>query len=145
MLEIGDCLMLRLWLLGAAVFLSLSHGAAAQTKDPGSNVLRPVIENNQVRVYEAIFKPGAKLPARAYPNHMIYMLTEGTLVFEQAGHTGYEMTVKAGEGQWFPAQTRAMENDSDKEVRILIVEVKDAAVAAKKVAKSRGKARRKRR
>lgn len=137
--------MVRLWVFVAAVLLSVSHGAAAQTKNTGTDVLRPVLENNQVRVYEAIFKPGAKLPARAYPNHMIYMLTDGTLVFEQAGHTGYEMTVKVGEGQWFPAQTRAMENDSDKEVRILIVEVKEAAVAAKKAGKTRGKARRKRR
>ena len=137
--------MVRLWLLFAAVLLSVSNDAAAQTKTAGSDVLRPVLENNRVRVYEAIFKPGAKLPARAYPNHMIYMLTDGTLVFEQAGHTGYEMTVKAGEGQWFPAQTRAMENDSDKEVRILIVEVKEAVVAARKTAKSRGKVRRKRR
>ena len=136
--------MVRLWLLAAAVLLSLSHGAAAQNKEAGSDVVKLVIENNQVRVYQAIFKPGAKLPARSYPNHLIYMLTDGTLVFEPAGHTGYEMTVKAGEGQWFPAQTRAIENDSDKEVRLLIVEVKQAVVAAKK-GKVRGKARRKRR
>jgi quercetin dioxygenase-like cupin family protein len=136
--------MVRLWLLAAAVLLSLSHGAAAQTKPAGSDVVKPVLENSQVRVYQAIFKPGAKLPTRPYPSHLIYMLTGGTLVFVPEGRTGYEMTVKAGEGQWFPAQTRAIENDSDQEVQLLIVEVKQAAVAARKV-KARGKARRKRR
>lgn len=132
--------MVRLWLLIGAVLLSLPTGAAAQgpppapapnTKDAASDVYKLLLDNAKVRVYLATFKPGAKVPAREFPNHLIYMQTEGTLVFEQAGHTGYEMTFKAGDAQWFPAQTRAMENDTDKEVRLLIVEVKEGMVATK--------------
>lgn len=140
--------MVRLWLLIGAVLLSLSHGAAAQTapapktKDASSDVYKVLLDNANVRVYQATFKPGAKVPARDFPNHLIYMQTDGTLVFEQAGHTGYEMTFKAGDAQWFPAQTRSMENDTDKEVRLLIVEVKGATVASRKAkTKSRGKRR----
>lgn len=138
--------MVRLWLLIAAVALCLSHGAAAQNpKDAGSDVYKLKLENDRVRVYEANFKPGAKLPVRNFPNHLIYMLTDGTLVFEQVGHTGYEMTFKAGEVQWFPAQARTMENDTDKEVRLLVLEVKDAAPAARTKAKGRSKGKRKKR
>ena len=135
--------MMRSWLLITAVLLALSHGAAAQTtKDLGSDVLKLTLDNEKVRVYQANFKPGAKLPARAFPNHLIYMVTDGTLVFETAGRTGYEMSFKAGEAQWFPAQTRGMENDSDQEVRLLIVEVKDTLPGA---ARLRLKGKRKKR
>jgi beta-alanine degradation protein BauB len=134
--------MTRLWLLIAAVLLSLSHGAVAQApKEPGSDIYKRLLDNDKVRVYQANFKPGAKLPARSFPNHLVYMLTDGTLAFEQVGRTGYEMTFKAGEVQWFPAQTRAMENVSDQEVRLLVVEFKDSAVAARST-KAKGKRKR---
>ena len=137
--------MVRLWLLIGAVLLSLSNGAAAQAAPPApaqnpSDVYKLLLDNANVRVYLATFKPGAKVPPREFPNHLIYMQTDGTLVFEQAGHTGYEMTFKAGDAQWFPAQTRAMENDTNQEVRLLIVEVKQGTVPAGKMkSKSKGK------
>ncbi len=140
--------MVRLWLLIGAVLLSLPNGAAAQgqppaptqnTKEAGPDVYKLLLDNAKVRVYLATFKPGAKVPPREFPNHLIYMQTDGTLVFEQAGHTGYEMTFKAGDAQWFPAQTRAMENDSDQEVRLLIVEVKEGMVVVSKKTKFKGK------
>ena len=143
--------MVRLWLLIGAVLLSLSNGAAAQgpppapaqnTKEAASDVYKLLLDNANVRSYLATFKPGAKTPPREFPNHLIYMQTDGTLVFEQAGHTGYEMTFKAGDAQWFPAQTRAMENDTNQEVRLLIVEVKQGTVTAGKT-KTRPKGRRK--
>ena len=144
--------MVRLWLLIGAVLLSLTHLAAAQTAPPpapnakqqSSDVYKLLLDNAKVRVYQATFRPGAKVPAREFPNHLIYMLTDGTLVFEQAGHKGYEMTFKAGEVQWFPAQARTMENDTDKEVRLLVVEVKDVAFAAKSRTKAKGKRKRRR-
>jgi len=137
--------MIRLWLLIGAVLLSLSNGAAAQAAPPApaqnpSDVYKLLLDNANVRVYLATFKPGAKVAPREFPNHLIYMQTDGTLVFEQAGHTGYEMTFKAGDAQWFPAQTRAMENDTNQEVRLLIVEVKQGTVPAGKTkSKSKGK------
>ncbi len=136
-------IMVRLWLLIAAVLFSLGHGAVAQTKDPGSDVIKSLLDNDKVRVYHANFKPGAKLPARSFSNHLIYMVTGGTLAFIPEGRTGYEMTFKAGDAQWFPPQIRGIENDSDQEVKLLIVEVKEGtAVAARKV---KVKAKRKRR
>jgi quercetin dioxygenase-like cupin family protein len=136
--------MLRLFLLVGALLLPPSHAAFAQpAKEASGEVYKLKLENDRVRVYEATFKPGAKMPVHNFPNHLIYMVTDGTLVFEPAGRTGYEMTFKAGETQWFPAQARAMENDSDQEVRLLVVEVKEGAVASRGV-KARGKAKGKR-
>ena len=57
------------------------------------------------------------------------------------------MNFKTGEALWFPPLARATENDSDKEVRILLVELKDGGAAragraakAKSKAKAKGKA-----
>jgi hypothetical protein len=139
--------MVRLWLLIGAVLISLSNGAAAQGAPPApaapaqnpADVYKLLLDNAKVRVLQATFKPGTKAPPREFLNHVIYMQTGGTLVFEQAGHTGYEMTFKAGDAQWFPAQTRTMENDTDQEVRLLIVEVKEGIVVIGKKTKVRGK------
>jgi len=138
--------MLRSCLLVLALLLPL-HAASAQPAKEASEIFKLRLDNDRVRVFEATFKPGAKLPVRNFPNHLIYMLTDGTLVFEPAGRTGYEMNLKAGETQWFPAQARAMENDSDQEVRLLVVEMKEGAVAARKAkgkAKAKGKRKRRR-
>lgn len=137
--------MVRLWLLIGAVVLALSNGAAAQTPPApkeSADVYKQLLDNAKVRVFQATFKPHTKASSRDFLNHVIYMQTDGTLVFEQAGHTGYEMTFKAGDAQWFPAQTRTMENDSDQEVRLLIVEVKEGVGPT---TKKRGKAKRGRR
>ena len=87
-------------------------------------VFTKVLENERTRVLEATFKPGAKVGLHSHPEHLLYMLSEGTLVFKQPGKTPYEMMFNAGQAMWVGAQTRAAENDGDKAVRALIVELK---------------------
>jgi hypothetical protein len=134
-------------ILGAAVALlvALCPAATAQNRDAEPRVLKQLMDNERVRVFQANFKPGDKLGPRNYPNHLMYMLTDGTLVFTPEGRTGYEVSFKAGEAMWFPPLARLTENDSDKEVRVLLVEFKDGggprAVAGKAKSKARGKAR----
>ena len=128
----------RILLLGAALLLCLSGLVAAQ--DASTAVYKQLLDNERVRVFEATFKPGAKLATRNYPSHLIYAPTEGTLIFIPAGRTGYEVNFKAGDAMWFGPLARATENDSDREVRVLIVEFKDGGGA--RVAKAaRGKAK----
>jgi hypothetical protein len=128
----------RILLLGAAMLLGLSGLVAAQ----GANTAayKQLLDNDRVRVFEATFKPGSKLATRNYPSHLIYMPTDGTLVFTPAGRTGYEVNFKAGEAMWFPPQARATENDSDREVRVLVVEFKDGG-GARPARAARGKAK----
>src|SRR5690348_2944647 len=113
--------MIRILFLGMVACLALCGRAAAQE----SLILKRLLDNERVRVFQADFKPGDKLPTRDYPNHLIYTLTDGTLVFGPAGRTAYEVNFKAGEAMWFPPLSRATENDSDKEVRLLLVEFKE--------------------
>ena len=128
----------RTLLLGAVMLLGFCGLVAAQ----GTNaVTKQLIDNERVRVFEATFKPGAKLPMRNYPSHMVYAPGEGTLVFTPAGRTGYEVNFSAGDAMWFGPLARETENDSDREVRVLIVEFKDGGARVAKAARGKGKAK----
>jgi hypothetical protein len=132
----------RILLLGAALLLGLSGLVVAQ--ETSTATLKQLIDNERVRVFEATFKPGTKLATRNYPNHMIYAPAEGTLVFTPVGRRGYEVNFNAGDAMWFGPLARATENDSDREVRVLIVEFKDGGgrAAAKAARGGKGKAKR---
>jgi len=135
--------MTRLVLFAGAVLVALCGHVAAQDK-PASNIYQQILDNDRVRVFQGNFKPGDKLPTRNFPSHLIYAVTDGTLIFVPAGRTGYEVNFKAGDALWFPPLQRATENESDKEVRVLVVEMKDGGgtrVAQARGGKAKGKAR----
>ena len=103
--------------------------SVGQTAAPGG---KPLLENEQIRVRELRLAPGAKQPAAPHPNTFLYALTDGGLVFTPPGRTAYELSFKAGEALWIPAQETATSNEGDKEVRALMVEVKARLPAAGK-------------
>jgi hypothetical protein len=132
----------RILLSVGAILVALSGPVTAQKREAADGrVYKQLLDNERVRVFEANFKPGDKLGARNYPSHLMYMLTDGTLVFTPAGRTGYEVSFKAGETMWFPPLMRATENDTDKEVRVLVVEFKDGAAPRAVAAKAKSKAK----
>ncbi len=100
--------------------------AHAQSPQPanGENAL---LENDQVKVREMQLPPGAHSAATSHPNTFLYALTDGSLVFSPPGHTPYEFSFKAGEALWLPAQSTATANESGKEIRLLVVELKARA------------------
>jgi hypothetical protein len=136
------CLMPRVLLVVGVLLVALSTHVIAQDRAATErSIYKQRLDNERVRVFQANFKPGDKLGTRNYPSHLIYTLTDGTLVFAPAGRTAYEVNFKAGETMWFPPLARATENDSDQEVRVLVVEFKDGAVARSAKAKSKSKAK----
>ncbi|MGD9924859.1 MAG: hypothetical protein AB7V13_25935 [Pseudorhodoplanes sp.] len=99
----------------------------------------PLLENEQIKVREIRLAPGAKQPAVPRPNTFLYALTDGSIVFSPPGRKAYELSFKAGEALWLPSQETATSNESDKEVRALIVEIKSRAPAARKGRPAKGK------
>jgi hypothetical protein len=129
----------RILLLGGAILLGLSGLVAAQ--DASTAIYKQLLDNDRVRVFEATFKPGSKIATRNYPSHLMYAPAEGTLIFTPAGRTGYEVNFRPGEALWFPPQARATENDSDREVRVLVVEFKDGGARGGKGVRGKTKAK----
>ena len=126
-------------LLTIAVLAVTCFAAQAQSAKPAQTDTKPLIDNAQVRVVEMSFQPGAKTGIVNHPNRFVYALTDGSLVFSPPGKRPYELTFKAGEALWLTGEAMATENDTNKEVRALVVELK-APVRPATPAKGRRKA-----
>jgi quercetin dioxygenase-like cupin family protein len=136
--------MIRLLSLAVLVGVSLAvpRQAQTQTQEPkvdaqGRNVL---LDTERVRVIEVRIKPGAKLELKGSPYQFLYMLSDGSLVFAPAGKMPYEFLLKAGEVSLLPSQSSA-ENDGEKEIRAVLVELKEGERGASKASASKGKSR----
>lgn len=112
-----------------ALALSLLSAQLVLAQDKPGKML---LENEQIKVREIRLAPGSRQPAQARPNTFLYALTDGALVFTPPGRTAYELIFKAGEALWIPSQETATANESDKEVRALVVEIRDRPAAAAK-------------
>lgn len=137
--------MIRILSIACALTLVPLAMAAAQSAKTNGEAVRALLENNQIKVREWRLKPREKSGAQNYPNTFLYGLTDGALIFTPPGRTPYELTFRAGEALWLPAQATAVSNETDKEIRTLVVELKEKppAVKAKSKAKSTSKAARK--
>lgn len=122
---------MKFHVLALALTLLPAASGLAQDAPPAKAPGTPLIENEQIRVREVRFAPGAKLPATARPNTFFYALTDGSLVFTPPGRKEYELTFRAGEALWLPSQETATSNEGNKEVRALMVEIKARAPAGK--------------
>jgi hypothetical protein len=124
--------MFRLPLFVASMLLMMAVGAAAQAPKAGpSEPAKPLLDNERIRVSEMRLRPGAKIGFPNRPDQFAYLLTDATLVFSTPGHTPYQLDLKAGEATLLPAQSTQAENDSDQEVRAVLVEIKQSAGSAK--------------
>src|SRR5688572_18245068 len=94
-------------LVAALTFLPTSFLLAQTAAAPERAAL---LENEQIRVRELRLPPGAKTRAEPRPNTFLYALTDGALVFSPPGRTAYELSFKAGEALWLPAQETATSN-----------------------------------
>jgi len=124
-------------LLAAALATATCAANAQDALSVGPGIYKKVLENDRMRVLEGNFRKGAKIGVHSHPDHLLYVLTDGALVFKPGGRTPYEMTFKAGEAFSLPAQSRALENDSDKDIRVLVIELKQPVRTAS--ASPRGK------
>ena len=107
---------------------------AAQAEGPKSvSALpgKPLLDNERMRVSEMRLSPGAKIGLPSRPDQFAYLLTDATLVFSTPGKTPYQLDLKAGEATLLPAQSTEAANDSDEEVRALLVEIKQPAGSTK--------------
>lgn len=126
---------MRSVVVGLAFLVAGGATAVAQSNVPAPEI-KELLDNVQIKVMEMRLKPGARTASDNRPNSFVYSLTDGTLVFVPPGRTPYEMSFRAGEALWLPAQATALANEGDKEIRALVVEIKEKPVGS---GRSRGK------
>ena len=132
--------MVRRGLLVLAILLVLPLAAHAQQRKPDAEAPKVLLDTERVRVTEVRVKPGAKFELKGQPYQFIYMLTDGSLVFSPPGKMPYQFLLKAGEVSLLPSQSIA-ENDGEKELRAVLVEIKEGTRVATKASTGKSKAR----
>ncbi len=83
------------------------------------------LENERVRVYEWIFKPGDKEPMHTHPEMVTYYLTDGKVrTYGPDGKILRERESKAGDTFWSAPMKHMTENIGTTEIHAIIVELK---------------------
>ena len=127
------------WLLFIGIGLVLP-ASAQQPRPSVEDTSRALLDNEQVKVKELRLRPRSQIGPATYPNSFVYPLTDGTIVFTHPGKTPFEMTFRAGEALWLPSQLAATSNETDKEIRALVVEIKQKPPVTRGKGKARAKA-----
>lgn len=89
-----------------------------------SHVYKKLMENQVVRVFEIRFKPGDKAEMHWHPNHLIYVIEDGSLhVTPHKGET-QKMSLKAGQVAWMDAGHHEAVNKGNVDLHALVIELK---------------------
>lgn len=111
----------------AAIAGALGIGAMVWAQDPhkvGPTIYKTKLENKRCRVYEITFKPGASIGMHTHPDHVVYILTPGTLEIVEKGKKPVKLAGKAGDTFYLTAQSHSAKNVGKTTVKALVVELR---------------------
>jgi len=89
-----------------------------------SNVYKKIFENKLVRVFDVRFKPGDKAEMHWHPNHLAYILEDGSLDIMPPKGEVMKMTAKAGDVAWMDSGHHEAINKGKTDMHVLVVEFK---------------------
>jgi beta-alanine degradation protein BauB len=90
------------------------------------DVYKLVMENDRVRVFDVRFKPGQKAVMHGHPDHVVYVLADGTLKLTLPDGKSQVIPLKAGQAMWIDAGPHATENVGSTEAHNLAIELKES-------------------
>ena len=114
--------------VGALLFAALAVEAPAQ--DPAvvnGKTIRVRVDNERVRVLEAVLQPGDREQRHSHPASVYYVVEGGTMRNHAVDGTTTEVDLQAGQVVYREPLTHWAENIGTTTVRIVLVELKDAA------------------
>lgn len=92
----------------------------------GPDIYKQILANDQVRVYEITFKPGAKIGMHAHPSHTAYILEGTKLHIAPEGVAGQDFDIAPGAAMFMDSVAHAAHNPSDKTTKAVVFEAKPA-------------------
>ncbi len=95
----------------------------SKTKD-GSNLVKVLLENERVRIYELELKPRQPTVMHSHPEYVGYMLSDAKLRVKYASGVSEDRDYTTGQAAYRAAQEHTIENVGDAMARILMVEIK---------------------
>ena len=91
------------------------------------NIYTLLLENERVRVFSLLFKPGDVAPMHSHPDHVAYALSDGKLRITTPEGKSDDLDIKAGQTVWLPAQDHEAVNIGSTDTRLVVTELKKAA------------------
>lgn len=129
--KIGLLSVVGLVLFGAAsVALTQGRSPGQEKRDPvkvAPEIYKVVLDNDRVRAMEVTFKKGESIVMHDHPDHMAYAMTDGKLEITPDGKDKQVFDLQKGQALWIPAESHQARNAGDSEIRLLVVELKEAA------------------
>ena len=89
-----------------------------------SNAYKMVLENERVRLFDVRIKPGDTAKMHGHPDHLLYVLADGTNRLALPDGTKQVIDLKAGAAIWMPAGQHETTNIGKSEVHLLVLELK---------------------
>ncbi len=82
------------------------------------------LNNERVRAFVVVFKPGQSIGVHSHPDHVVYSLTSGRLMIHEVGKDPVTMDVPAGTTLFLPAQSHSAKNVGNTTLKLFSVELK---------------------
>ncbi|RJQ56890.1 MAG: cytoplasmic protein [Nitrospiraceae bacterium] len=117
------------FILGALlVTLALGLGAkTAMAQDLAKlmpNDVKVLIDNDRVRVFDVLHKPGVKEPMHSHPDYVAVFLSSTRVKVTTPDGKTVEKDRKAGEVSWSGPATHALENIGTDDQHVIVIELK---------------------
>jgi quercetin dioxygenase-like cupin family protein len=88
------------------------------------DIVKVLLENDEVRVLEFTVKPGESTGMHSHPNYVIYFLADGKMQTTLPDGKSSESEVKAGDTRWSDAVTHNNKNVGKTESHAIVIELK---------------------
>lgn len=88
------------------------------------NVYKLVLDNDRVRVFDVVFKPGEVAVMHSHPDHVVYVLKDATLRLAFPNGTSQDVGVTAGQALFLGAQAHETTNIGATEAHNIVIELK---------------------
>ncbi|HEY6928066.1 MAG TPA: cupin domain-containing protein [Thermoanaerobaculia bacterium] len=118
----------KMFVSGVAALLLLGSFPALVAQDPAvvnASTIKVRIDNNKVRVFDAMLKPGDKEKLHSHPAYVFYVIDGGKIRNHAADGKTTDVELKAGDVAFRDPLTHWAENIGDTTVHVLLVEVKN--------------------
>lgn len=102
---------------------------AASAQDPAvvnADSVRVSLDNEHVRVFEAVLPPGAKEKQHSHPRSIVHVIEGGRVRNHTPDGKVVESELVAGTSAWREPLVHWAENIGDTTIRLVVVEMKDA-------------------
>ncbi len=123
--------MKRLGLLATSALALFLMTGAAQSLDPAvvnPHTVKVTLENEQVRVFEAVLKPGDKEALHSHPRTVVYVIEGGRMRNHPEHGEATESELTAGQTMYREPLTHWAENIGTTTMRLVVVEFKEKDV-----------------